>query len=99
MVGDLITIVLLVFVCSLFWQQRRQAELAKTIAISKCNQLDLQFISVALKCHKLKTPDGLWRWHSIYQFEFSALGDDCYEGKVVMQGFQLMRIDLPPHRI
>ncbi|MBN3491551.1 DUF3301 domain-containing protein [Vibrio neptunius] len=99
MIGDLLAILGLAFGCFLFWQQRRQAELAKSIAASKCKQLDLQLISVALKGHKLKTPDGLWRWHSVYQFEFSSLGDDCYQGKLIMQGFRLMKVDLPPHRM
>ena len=99
MLGDLFAILALAFGCFLFWQQRRQAELAKTIAIKKCKQLDLQLVSVALKGHKLKTPDGRWRWHSVYQFEFSSLGDDCYQGRLIMQGFQLMKVDLPPHRM
>ncbi|MEL7291761.1 MAG: DUF3301 domain-containing protein [Pseudomonadota bacterium] len=99
MINDLIAILALCVICMMFWQQRRQAETAKNIAINKCNQLDLQLISVALKGHKIKTPDGVWRWHSVYQFEFSALGDDCYQGTIIMQGFQLMKVDLPPHRM
>ncbi|NVD06091.1 DUF3301 domain-containing protein [Vibrio sp. JPW-9-11-11] len=99
MIDDLIAILALSVVCMIFWQQRRQAETVKSIALRKCNQLDLQLISVALKGHKLKTPDGIWRWHSVYQFEFSALGDDCYQGTIIMQGYQLMRVDLPPHRM
>ncbi len=99
MISDLLAILLLAFVCFLFWQQRRQAELAKLIASRKCEQLNLQLISVALKGHKMKTPDGLWRWHSIYQFEFSSLGDDCYQGTLIMQGFHLAKINIPPHRM
>ncbi|WP_394145331.1 DUF3301 domain-containing protein [Vibrio atypicus] len=99
MISDLLAILGLTVVCFLFWQQRRQAELAKSIANRKCEQMDLQLISVALKGHKLKTPDGVWRWHSIYQFEFSSLGDDCYQGSLTMQGFHLTKIDLPPHRM
>ncbi|UUM29894.1 DUF3301 domain-containing protein [Vibrio japonicus] len=99
MIGDLLAILILALVCFLFWQQRRQAELAKLIASRKCEQLNLQLISVALKGHKMKTPDGLWRWHSIYQFEFSSLGDDCYQGTLIMQGFHLAKINIPPHRM
>ncbi|MFB9214610.1 DUF3301 domain-containing protein [Vibrio sinaloensis] len=99
MIGDLLAILALAMLCFLFWQQRRQAELAKAIAARKCEQMDLQLISVALKGHKLKTPDGVWRWHSIYHFEFSSLGDDCYQGTLIMQGFHLAKVDLPPHRM
>ncbi|EDK25958.1 hypothetical protein VISP3789_00630 [Vibrio splendidus ATCC 33789] len=46
--------------------------------------------------HELTT---IWRWHTIYQFEFSALGDDCYKGKLTMVGFRSMRFELQPHRM
>lgn len=99
MIHDLFAILGLTFVCFLFWQQRRQGEIAKSIATRQCKQLDLQLISVALQGHKLKTPEGIWRWHTVYQFEFSSLGDDCYQGELIMQGFQLMKVKLPPHRM
>ncbi|RSD30626.1 DUF3301 domain-containing protein [Vibrio pectenicida] len=99
MIGDLLAILALCCIALVFWQQRRQAELAKTIATNKCKQLELQLLSVALKGHKAKMPDGTWYWHSIYQFEFSSLGDDCYQGEIIMRGFQLIRVQLPPHRM
>ncbi|MCW8333377.1 DUF3301 domain-containing protein [Vibrio sp. SCSIO 43135] len=99
MFGDLLAILGLSFVCFLFWQQRRQSELAKAAISRKCDQLDLQLISVAFGQHKLKTPAGSWRWHTTYQFEFSALGDDCYQGELIMVGFRPMNFHLPPHRM
>lgn len=99
MIGDLLAILGLVLVCFVFWQQRRQGEIAKAVAARKCEQLDLQLVSVALKGHKLKTPEGIWRWHTLYQFEFSSLGDDCYQGEIIMRGFHLLRVNLPPHRM
>lgn len=99
MIHDLFAILGLTFICFLFWQQRRQSEIAKSIAARQCKQLDLQLISVAMQGHKLKTPEGSWHWHTVYQFEFSSLGDDCYQGEIVMQGFQLMKVKLPPHRM
>lgn len=99
MISDLLAIIALALICFVFWQQRRQAELAKLMASKKCEQLELQLISVALKGHKLRTPDGVWRWHSVYEFEFSSLGDDCYQGTLIMQGFHLMKFDVPPHRM
>ncbi|ODS10682.1 DUF3301 domain-containing protein [Vibrio scophthalmi] len=99
MISDLLAILALCSLCMLFWQQRRQSELAKIAIQRKCEQLELQLISTALKTHKVKTPDGVWRWHSIYQFEFSALGDDCYQGELIMQGFRVAKFYLPPHRM
>lgn len=99
MIHDLFAILALSIVCLLFWQQRRQSEIAKSIAARKCKELDLQLVSVALKGHKLKTPDGIWRWHTVYEFEFSSLGDDCYKAEIIMQGFHLAKVTLPPHRM
>lgn len=99
MLSDLFAIVLLSFGCFLFWQQRRQAELAKEAISRKCKQLDLQLVSVAFGRHKLKTPEGIWRWHTVYLFEFSALGDDCYQGELKMFGFTPSAFHLPPHRM
>lgn len=99
MIGDLLSILLLSFGCFLFWQQRRQSELAKAAITRKCEQLELQMVSVAFGGHKLKTPQGNWRWHTVYDFEFSALGDDCYQGQLTMVGFRPMQFHLPPHRM
>ncbi|WP_050919695.1 DUF3301 domain-containing protein [Vibrio campbellii] len=99
MIGDLLAILGLCFFCFLFWQQRRQSELAKAAITRKCEQLDLQLVSIAFGAHKLKTPDGIWRWHTVYQFEFSPLGDDCYQGELTMIGFRPLNFHLPPHRL
>ncbi|GLT17321.1 hypothetical protein GCM10007938_10980 [Vibrio zhanjiangensis] len=99
MIGDLLAIMVLFLIAFVFWQQRRQAELAKEIATRRCKQLDLQLLSIALKGHYVKMPDGRWCWHSIYQFEFSSLGDDYYQGQLVMRGLQLIRVQVPPHRM
>lgn len=97
--SHLVSILALLLLGYLFWQQRRQSELAKMIIAKKCEQLDLQLLSVAFSAHKLKTPDGVWRWHTLYQFEFSSLGDDRYHGELQMSGFKAIGIHLPPHRL
>ncbi len=99
MIGDLFAILGLCFACFLFWQQRRQSELAKAHVARKCDQLDLQLLSVSFGAHKWKTSDGRWLWHTVYHFEFSALGDDYYQGKLEMRGFIPMKFHLPPHRM
>ncbi|WP_154217241.1 DUF3301 domain-containing protein, partial [Vibrio parahaemolyticus] len=38
-------------------------------------------------------------WHTVYQFEFSSLGDDCYQGQLTMVGFRPQSFHLPPHRL
>ncbi|WP_139046636.1 DUF3301 domain-containing protein, partial [Vibrio cidicii] len=51
MMGDLFAILGLALFCFLFWQQRQQSELAKSAIVRKCEQLDLQLISVAFGAH------------------------------------------------
>ena len=99
MINNLLAIMVLCFGCFLFWQQRRQSELARSAISRRCKQLDLQLLSVSLKTHKLKTTEGHWRWHTIYCFEFSALGDDYYQGQLIMQGFRTAHFHIPPYRM
>ncbi len=99
MIEDLFAIIGLCLFCFLFWQQRRQSELAKAAIARKCEQLDLQLISTAFGAHKIKTPTGKLRWHTTYQFEFSSLGDDCYQGELTMIGFRPVNFNLPAHRM
>ncbi len=99
MIDDLLAILGLCFACFLFWQQRRQSEIAKAQIARKCDQLELQLLSVSFGQHQWKTRDGRWMWHTIYHFEFSALGDDCYQATLEMRGFTPMRFFIPPHRM
>ena len=99
MMTDIFIVLLLAAVCFIFWQQRRQAELAKLVGSRKCKELNLQLLSVALKAHRLKSPTKTWYWHSEYNFEFSSMGDDCYQGKIIFRGFTVIDIILPPHRV
>ncbi|EOB1224311.1 DUF3301 domain-containing protein [Vibrio cholerae] len=99
MIGDLLLILVLCFAGFLFWQQRHQAEIAKQTIQRHCDKLDLQLLNVAFGQHKFKTPSGQWRWHTIYLFEFSSLGDDCYQGQLEMRGFRTVGFALPPHRM
>lgn len=99
MIGDLLAILGLSFACLLFWQQRRQSELAKAAVAKRCEQLDLQLVSVSFGAHRFKTPEGNFKWHTAYNFEFSALGDDCYQANLIMRGFRPVRFNIPPYRM
>lgn len=99
MITDLLMILVVVFIAFLFWQQRRQSELAHKAIARHCEQLDLQLLSVSLLRYQLRLPDGRFRFHSLYQFEFSARGDDYYQGRAIMIGFKAAKFMLPPYRI
>ncbi|MDP5254867.1 MULTISPECIES: DUF3301 domain-containing protein [unclassified Vibrio] len=95
----LIALVLIMALACLFWQHRQQAERAHVLISHKCKQLDLQLISVSL--HRLQWPCATteWRWIYQFQFEFSSLGDDCYQAILHMHGPRAQRWDIPPYRI
>lgn len=95
----LIYILLLSLICALFWQQRKQSELAKAAITRQAKQLNLQLLSTSFGQHKFKTNDKRWLWHTVYHFEFSALGDDSNQGQLIMQGFRIIRFNIPPYRI
>ncbi len=96
---DLLLILLVSLVCFLFWQQRRQAELARIAIARRCDQLNLQLISTSLAGYKLKLPNGQLRLHAVFYFEFSACGDDYYQGQLLMVGFRASQFFIPPYRI
>ena len=64
-----------------------------------CEQLDFTTTSMSLLRYQLRLPDGRFQFHSLYQFEFSARGDDYYQGRAIMVGFKVAKFMLPPYRI
>lgn len=99
MIGNLFAILGLSLFCFLFWQQRRQSEIAKTSVARRCEQLEIQLLSVAFKRHGLKKIDGRLRWYTQYEFEFSAIGDDYYQAHLIMFGFHIGQYSIPPYRM
>ncbi len=99
MIGDLFAILGLALFCFLFWQQRRQSELAKAAIARRCERLDIQLLSVAFKKHSMGRFGGKLRWYTQYQFEFSALGDDYYQAELFMHGFRVGSFAIPPYRM
>lgn len=96
---NLLGIMLLALVSYLFWQQRRQAELAQQCIHQRCEQLGLQLLSIARGNHRVKDLKGRWYWHTVYWFEFSADGVDAYQGYMIMKGFRAAGFHIPPHRM
>jgi len=99
MISDLLAILALTLFCFAFWQQRRQSELAKQAISRRCQQLDIQLLSTAFVGHRFKHKNGRFGWHTVYQFEFSSLGDDYYQGELTMIGFRAVGFDIPPYRM
>lgn len=96
---NLLGILILALAGYLFWQQRRQDELAQHFINQRCEHLGLQLLNTARGGHKVKDQHGRWYWHTVYWFEFSADGQDSYQGHIVMRGFKPATVHIPPHRM
>ncbi|CZF78026.1 hypothetical protein RN22_21315 [Grimontia sp. AD028] len=99
MTADLFWILLIAIVASLFWQQRRQSELAKNYIVRRCQQTNVQLISIARGSHSFGWPKGPLDIQTRYYFEFSVNGLDCYQGYAVMKGMRIKEIYMPAYPV
>ncbi|MGF1739536.1 DUF3301 domain-containing protein [Vibrio profundum] len=99
MLSNLFIMLGIIVIGGVFLKQRRQSEVAKRLIAVKCQQLDVQLISVALNRHQFRDANGKFVWNTSYQFEFSSLGDDCYQGELILQGNRAVTFNVPLHRV
>ncbi|PJG60544.1 DUF3301 domain-containing protein [Aeromonas cavernicola] len=95
--GEMLGILLLMAIAGLFWQARRQAELASHYMQRYCQRYDLQLLSLARSRQELARHPLRLLTH--YQFEFSSDGESHYQGTLKMQGLHVVAVELPPHRM
>ncbi len=100
--AEIIIIVLLVSFF-LYWSNSQQArEIALNAVKIYCRRMEIQLLDeyVALNALWLKRDENgqirIWR---SFLFEFTATGEDRYNGKVIMLGKRIESIQLEPHRI
>ncbi|WP_318479362.1 DUF3301 domain-containing protein [Photobacterium leiognathi] len=96
---NLLGILLVAIIAFLFWQQRRQTELAQYFIEQRCKNMGLQLLSFARGKHKLKDHHGEWGWRTVFIFEFSADGHDAYQGYLEMRRLRASHFFIPPHRL
>lgn len=99
MIYDLLLILVVVCICLIFWQHRKQSEMAKVAIEHKCKALGLQLLSTSLHKYGLRRPDGKFALHAMYMFEFSVTGEDYYQGRLLMQGGFAKQFYIPPYRM
>ena len=97
--GNLFLIGLVVLFGCAFWQQRRQTEIAQRFIEQRCQHLGLQLLNVARGEHVFKDDEGRIGWRTRYYFEFSADGQDNYQGHILMKRLHPFRFHVPPHRM
>jgi hypothetical protein len=100
--SELVMIVLLVGIL-LYWSSSQKIrEIAFNAAKIYCQKMDIQILDdyVALNALWLKRDKyGKIRVWRSYLFEFTATGEDRYNGKIIMLGTFIESIQLEPHRI
>ncbi|MDN7137680.1 DUF3301 domain-containing protein [Pseudidiomarina sp. 1ASP75-14] len=96
---DAILLIGIGFIGLLFWQGRRQAELARMHAKRYCEQHQLQFLDIAWEGGRLARHGRHMGWLSRYQFAFSSDRESRYEGELQMLNLRLLRIETPVYRL
>jgi len=84
-----------------FWYRQKATERVRAIARQHCQQQQLQLLddTVSLKKTRITRSDaGRFCIQSVYQFEFSSLGDDRYSGELVYQCGKVISVRLDAHR-
>ena len=93
----------LVFLGVVYWLRARDLKQLAFIEASKyCKNLDLALLdeSVALKSLRpARNSKGRLLLSRVYQFDFTANGEDRYQGEIILVGKQVLQVKLPPHRI
>jgi len=93
----------LIFLAVTYWLRARDLkQLALIEATKYCKNLDLALLdeSVALRGLKpIRNSKGKLFLSRIYQFDFTANGEDRYQGEIVLTGREVLHIKLAPHRI
>ena len=100
--SELVMIALLVGILFYWSSSQKIREIAFKAAKVYCQKMDIQMLDdyVALNALWLKRDEyGKMRVWRSYLFEFTATGEDRYNGKIIMLGTLIESIQLEPHRI
>lgn len=99
---DLFWLTLIMLFCFHWWQSQKIKEVALRHTRRYCKEQSLQLLddSIGLRALWFRRDEGgqLRFWRS-YVFEFTATGDDRYQGRIVLLGRRVSSIQLEPHRI
>jgi hypothetical protein len=94
--AELLFILLLVCIGALFWKLRQQSEYARGLISRHCIKLDLQLLSVARSQFNYRFGQDFLQ--ASFIFEFSSDNDNCYQGRLFLNGLQRPKFELPVYR-
>lgn len=85
-----------------WWQSRHAKALALHYAARRCRELELQLLDQSVALRRMRPTrghSGLLQWRRVYDFEFSATGQERSRGTLTLVGNRLESIELEPHVI
>lgn len=94
----------LILLCLLGWfwlDSIKVRELGIQAARSACRREGVQFLDETVSISALRLArdaDGRLRLRRVYDFEFSASGDDRQRGSVMLLGSEVTMLDIGPRR-
>jgi hypothetical protein len=99
---DLLLWALIATAAYLWWYGRGLKDAALKAAKRYCQKQQLQLLDESLVLDKLqmsRDERGHLCLQRRYRFEFSATGDERYQGTIALTGKRIIRIELQPHRM
>lgn len=100
--SDLLWLTLLGLALSYWWSARGMKERALLAARRRVQELELEFLDDSVVLQWLRPQrdrQGRWRIRRHYRFEFSATGQERYQGWIELMGYQVGAFHLDAHRI
>ena len=85
-----------------WWQSGLFKGRARELATAHCRQLGLQLLDQSMVITGIwpaRSGSGKIEFRRTYQFEFSSIGDRRYQGKLIMEGIQLVSIELEAYKL
>jgi hypothetical protein len=99
---NLLLLILAGVIAVYWWQSGLFKGRARELATAHCKQLDLQLLDQSMVITAIwpaLSRSGKIEFRRTYQFEFSSIGDNRYQGQLVMQGLRLKSIDLETYKL
>jgi len=99
---DLVWLCLMMLAAYHWWRAQKVKEMALRHTRRHCEEMEVQLLddSIGLRGFWLKRDDnGQLRFWRSYNFEFTATGDDRFQGRTVMLGEKLSGVQLGAYRI
>jgi len=94
--SELLFILFCVCSATLIWKLRQQSEYAKELITAHCCRLDLQLLSVSRSHFNYRSGENFLQ--ACFIFEFSSDNDNCYQGRLYLNGRRRPRFKLPAYR-